>query len=511
MKPTDFVTLSVSAEGEPNATYVSVVPGTVTAGDVENVVRDVWQLVPTVAYRLREAHSGRFLAPDTVLAGTLRPGVTELTLVPSGTVDYARPAASRLHIRLPSGRTAVVDVDDASVTAGDLASQLAVTDGLDSDDVVLLTDDNGWLPPMYPLSLVDRLGSEDLRLATIGNDSSYDDAGGGIPPDATLPGSRTGQTKAEPAAVTASDLDASSVPSEPSVAGGQARGIALDAWIPRLPHPMSASLWRYHASTSPHERLAHLLAFFEGTAQFIAIVLASGMGSVYQPMRPRSDSRFLVATFGAWVKAIERLATVLQGVLSQSDGHRNVAAAFGTASVREPSTLIDERLLRALRAAVRIRNLAAHESDRGSATTLGRLVELETLLPDIENSIRGTFDDWRLIQAQSGMFRSGRYSYDVDILEGAYAGVRRTNIVVSVPLDVDTLYMLDPNVAAPMALLPLIRHQRLLGMPATYLYSRCEGRDARFICHHLDGVTPVIVPKALVYPSIGVFDQVTAN
>ncbi|HEY1192456.1 MAG TPA: hypothetical protein VGE74_32835, partial [Gemmata sp.] len=89
----------------------------------------------------------------------------------------------------------------------------------------------------------------------------------------------------------------------------------LTDWLDTLPAPLATILWTYTAAPNdPHQKLTHLLHFFEGLAQFFATVHLSALYS--QPALlaeefPRSGGkgqRLTHASFGAWQQLWSRLA-----------------------------------------------------------------------------------------------------------------------------------------------------------------------------------------------------------
>jgi hypothetical protein len=464
-------------------TSVVADPRVQRAHDLIEWARHHWSLPDSLEYRLRGADGG-YVAGETQLDQI--PGLEndgEVTIEPLGTRAGPIPARSeaRLLIQNPDGKSIVATVDLFLATP---AAVLDFASGGTPGPPTVVYANGEALPNNVPLAFLGIAENDRLEL------HPQNDA------DLSV-GTEAGETR-----VTKTAPPPLKIPLEPLAADvgdtrsdGPSSRFAIDIWLASLPFPLAAILWQYHAAGEERTKLEYLTDFYEATAMFLGVVIVSALRDVdAQPRARRAvDPSFSRASFGGWVHLLRQTCPALRDLSSTSEGAALLQGLFGVSSTGTLAELISTEVLDALAGAKRYRNeWTAHGGVVGSEETRRRLRILEDFLEPLRLPFERAFHDWRLVIPGRSLYRMGRHHHEVLLLAGANARLRMVKVETGVPLDADSLYMVDPAAPSALQLVPLLAIEAAdEAVQGCYLYSRLEGGIATFVSLSSDP-TPMI-------------------
>jgi hypothetical protein len=240
-------------------------------------------------------------------------------------------------------------------------------------------------------------------------------------------------------------------------------------WLETLPYPLASVLHRYIAQRDPAERVAHLLHFFEATAQFGCAVLISVLRQhpdLLEMARPDiarapgpGRQLFDRADFGLWINLGRTLAKSMNRIgQAFADRQRLVAAADPAAELM--ARLIDAPIWTALDKARPIRNARAHGGLVTDAQVRGWLGTLEGLISETEQALGSAFENVDLVRVDAARFRNGVFEYPrAERLRGYSSVFEEFELRTRVPLESDHLAFVgrDAGISDVLPLLPLVR------------------------------------------------------
>lgn len=293
------------------------------------------------------------------------------------------------------------------------------------------------------------------------------------------------------------------------LAGGikQHASESLDQWFETLPFPQASILraWQATPSQDFKTKYEHLLHFFEGTAEFVSVILLSAFNSnesVFAPHRKKltetmqkQNLSFNRATFGTWKLVIEYLGKQTRDLLTENgknpEDAKNdralCADMFADPSLSLPGALSRKELAAIFSATNKMRNdWGGHGGVVGQKEAELRnqqlLVEVQKLREAITDSWAGT----QLIHALHCRPRRGVFENEVAVLMGSNTEFLKETRAMATWLDVERLYLSKKDSGKALKLLPLIQvgPSPQSAKNACYFFSRLERDGARFISYH---------------------------
>ena len=282
----------------------------------------------------------------------------------------------------------------------------------------------------------------------------------------------------------------------------------LDQWFETVPFPLASILraWRATPSQDFKTKHEHLLHFFEGTAEFVSVILLSAFSSneaLFGPHKQKlseamqkQNLSFQRATFGTWKLVVEYLGKQTRELLSL-DGKKPEDAqndrALCADIFADPSLALPEALSRKELAAVLSTTNKMRNDWSGHGGVVGQeeaQLRNEQLLAEVQN-LRGVIaDTWGHTQLVRGLhcrLRRDLYENEVGILMGSntpFITAQRTTVMA---LDVEHLYLLKEDSTRALKLIPLIQvgSSPQSAKNACYFFNRLEREGgARFVSYH---------------------------
>ena len=281
----------------------------------------------------------------------------------------------------------------------------------------------------------------------------------------------------------------------------------LDQWFETLPFPLASILraWQATPSKDFKTKYEHLLHFFEGTAEFVSIVLLSAFVSnnlVFTPHRQKltemmrkQNLSFNRATFGTWKLVVEYLGKQTRDLLC-GNGKKSTDAnndkALCADMFADPSLSLPEAISRKELAAIFSVTNKMRNDWGGHGGVVGQEeaeVRNQQLLAEVQNLREAIGDTWaatQIIHALHCIPRRGMFENEVSILMGSNNEFLKETREMKTWLDVERLYLLKQGSERALKLLPLIQvgPSPQSAKNACYFFSRLDGESARFVSYH---------------------------
>jgi len=293
------------------------------------------------------------------------------------------------------------------------------------------------------------------------------------------------------------------------LAGGvQQHALAtLDQWFETLPFPL-ASILRAWQATPSHDfktRYEHLLHFFEGTAEFVSVILLSAFSSneaVFAIHRQKLNEvlqkqnlSFNRATFGTWKLVVEYLGKQTRNLLNETGKSPKDAKnermlcgdMFGDPSLSLPEALSRKELAAILSTTNMMRNdWSGHGGVVGQEEAKSRNQQLLAEVEKLRKAIADTWAETQLMHALHCRPRQGIFENEVAVLMGSNTEFLKEAREMSTWLDVERLYLSKRDSGRALKLLPLIQvgPSPPSEKNACYFFSRLEREGARFVSYH---------------------------
>ncbi len=264
------------------------------------------------------------------------------------------------------------------------------------------------------------------------------------------------------------------------LAGGikQHASESLDQWFETLPFPQASILraWQATPSQDFKTKYEHLLHFFEGTAEFVSVILLSAFNSndaVFVPHRQKlmetmqkQNLSFNRATFGTWKLVVEYLGKQTRDLLNENGkkpedakNDRSLCAdMFADPSLSLPDALSRKELGAIFSATNKMRNdWGGHGGVVGQAEAESRNQQLLAEVQKLREAIADTWVETQMILASNCRPRRGVFETDVAILMGSNSDFIKETREMAMWLDVETLYLSKKDSGKALKLLPLIQ------------------------------------------------------
>jgi hypothetical protein len=281
----------------------------------------------------------------------------------------------------------------------------------------------------------------------------------------------------------------------------------LDQWFETLPFPLASILraWQATPSQDFKTKHEHLLHFFEGTAEFLAIIMLSAFSSneaLFEAhKRKLSESmqkqnlNFQRATFGTWKHVVEYLGKQIRQLLSEyekkAEDARNdralCADIFSDQSLALPEALSRKDLAGILSTTNRMRNdWSGHSGVVGQDEARFRNEQLLGEVQKLRGAIADTWADTQLIHALHCRPRRGVFENEVAVLMGSNSEFLKETRSMATWLDVESLYLSQKDSGGALKILPLVQvgPSPQSAKNACYFFSRLEREGARFVSYH---------------------------
>ena len=282
----------------------------------------------------------------------------------------------------------------------------------------------------------------------------------------------------------------------------------LDQWFETLPFPLASILraWQATPSQDFKTKHEHLLHFFEGTAEFVSVILLSAFSSneaLFGPHKQKlseamqkQNLSFQRATFGTWKLVVEYLGKQTRELLSL-DGKKSqdaqndralCADIFADPSFGLPEALSRKELAAVLSTTNKMRNdWSGHGGVVGQEEAQLRNQQLLAEVQNLRGVIADTWGDTQLVRGLHCRLRRDLYENEVGILMGSntpFITAQRTTVTA---LDVEHLYLLKEDSTRALKLIPLIQvgSSPQSAKNACYFFNRLEREGgARFVSYH---------------------------
>jgi uncharacterized coiled-coil protein SlyX len=293
------------------------------------------------------------------------------------------------------------------------------------------------------------------------------------------------------------------------LAGGikQHASESLDQWFETFPFPLASILraWQATPSQDFETKYEHLLHFFEGTAEFVSIILLSAFNSNNAHFAPhrqklmetirKNKQSFDRATFGTWKLVVEFLGKQTRDLLNENgkkpEDAKNdralCADMFADPSLSLPDALGRKELAAIFSATNKMRNdWSGHSGVVGSEEAESRNQQLLAEVQKLREVIADTWAETQMIHALHCRPRGGVFENEVAVLMGSNSEFLKETRKMATWLDVERLYLSKKGSGKALELLPLIQvgASPQSTKNACYFFSRLEREGARFISYH---------------------------
>jgi hypothetical protein len=276
---------------------------------------------------------------------------------------------------------------------------------------------------------------------------------------------------------------------------------SLDQWFETLPFPIASILraWQATPSQDFKTKHEHLLHFFEGTAEFVSVILLSAFSSneaLFAPHKQKitesmqkQNLSFQRATFGTWKFVVEYLGKQTRELLSGDKDARAICAdIFSDPSLALPEALARKELAVTLSTTNKMRNdWSGHGGVVGQEEAQLRNEQLIGEVQKLRDAIADTWATAQLIHALHCRPRRGLFENEVAVLMGSNSEFLKETRSMATWLDVERLYLCNKDSGRALKLLPLVQvgPSPQSAKNACYFFNRLE-RDgaARFVSYH---------------------------
>ncbi len=282
---------------------------------------------------------------------------------------------------------------------------------------------------------------------------------------------------------------------------------SLSQWFETLPFPLASILraWQATPSQDFKTKCDHLLHFFEGTCEFVSVILLSAFSSnqaVFSAHRQKLSEKMFEknlsynrSSFGTWKLVVEYLGSQTRKLLNETgkkpEDAKNdrllCADMFADPSLSLPDALGRKELAAVFATTAKMRN--DWRGHGGVVGQEGAEVRNQLLLGEVQKLREVIADTWaetQMIHALHCRPRRGEFENEVAVLMGSNNEFLKETRAMATWLDVERLYLLKRESGKALKLLPLIQvgpsPQSVKN--ACYFFSRLERDGARFVSYH---------------------------
>ena len=284
--------------------------------------------------------------------------------------------------------------------------------------------------------------------------------------------------------------------------GGLARRLAggikqytderLDQWFETLPFPLASILraWQATPSQDFKTKYEHLLHFFEGTVEFLGVILLSAFSSneaIFESHKQKlaevmqkQNLSFQRATFGTWKLVVEYLGKQTRELLSENgkkpDDAKNdralCADIFSNPSLSLPQALCRKDLASIFSTTNKMRNdWGGHGGVVGQEDAQLRNEQLLGEVQKLRDVVADTWAETQLIHAVHSRLCGGVYDNEISILMGSNSEFLKEARAMSMCLDVERLYLAKKDSKRCLSFFLLSKLGRRLNQRRTHAIS----------------------------------------
>lgn len=274
----------------------------------------------------------------------------------------------------------------------------------------------------------------------------------------------------------------------------------LESWFETLPFPMASILrsWQATQSEDFKTKYEHLLHFFEGTSEFLSIILLSAFSnndSIFEENKKKiietlkkQNLSFQRPTFGTWKTIVEFLGKQTRQMLIGDEDKRAICAnLFEDNSFILPKILANKEVAIILAETNKMRNdWSGHGGVVGQVEAKLRNEQLLSKLEKMKGAVGDAWSEINLVQCLHCRPRKGTFENELSILTGSNSEFLKENRLMTSWLDVEQLYIMNKKSGRALQLLPLIRVGSSPNSVknACYFYNRIERDGVRFVSYH---------------------------
>jgi hypothetical protein len=281
----------------------------------------------------------------------------------------------------------------------------------------------------------------------------------------------------------------------------------LDQWFETLPFPLASILraWQATPSQDFKTKHEHLLHFFEGTAEFVSVILLSAFSSNEVSFGPhkqklseamqKQNLSFQRATFGTWKLVVEYLGKQTRDLLSDINkkpediqNDRGVCGdIFSDPDLIVPAAVSGKDLVSILSTTNKMRNdWSGHGGVVGQEEAQLRNEQLLGEVHKLREAIADMWNDTQLVHALHCRPRRGLFENEVAILMGSNSEFLKETRSMGTWLDVERLYLSTKKSGRALKLLPLVQvgPSPQSAKNACYFFNRMERDGVRFVSYH---------------------------
>jgi len=256
---------------------------------------------------------------------------------------------------------------------------------------------------------------------------------------------------------------------------------------------------------------AHLLNFFEATAQFLGTLFVSAFHSnapFFEAHKrdwfeagkenPHSLAR---SSFGDWVVRCQRLAKTIRQMLSTPEERELCLDLFKTHDSTKIEAISSKPVFSVLEKASHYRNdWKGHSGIVSAKEQTRRLTLLQEELTRLWAALGLAFEDWWLVRPGANEFTRGIYRFRAEKLTGSRQIFKQIDIATPVVMDSNELYFFDSTTRLPLQVLHFFR---MMPGPETeettcYFYNRLEKEAVRWVSYHFEGKAERLEPDPAI-------------
>lgn len=282
----------------------------------------------------------------------------------------------------------------------------------------------------------------------------------------------------------------------------------LDQWFETLPFPLASILraWQATPSKDFKTKHEHLLHFFEGTAEFVSVILLSAFSAneaLFGPHKQKlseamqkQNLSFQRATFGTWKLVVEYLGKQTRELLSvngkkpeDAQNDRALCAdIFADSTLGLAEAISRKELAAILSTTNKMRNdWSGHGGVVGQEEAQLRNEQLLAEVQKLREALADTWSEVQLIHALHCRPRRGSFENEIAVLMGSNNEFLKETRPMATWLDVERLYLSKKDSVRALKLIPLIQvgPSPQSAKNACYFFSRLEREGgARFVSYH---------------------------
>jgi len=276
---------------------------------------------------------------------------------------------------------------------------------------------------------------------------------------------------------------------------------SLTAWVAGLPYPVGSALWAFETKRQNPDA-AHRQAFlvWEAYAAFFAAVLISAL--VQDPVIREAELPLLRqaladlgldmtrATFGTWSVIVQRLAGRFRRRLRGDDADDRAALlqTFGGVSAGALVRILDGKIVDLITDANSKRNAwTGHSGSVSPAEMESQIGYLSDRMEELRELVGDAWQELQCVRAGDASMRHGQVIQKVELVVGANAPFRQTEITVGQMMEHGELYLCADGAAQPLKLQHLVV---LRGSPSSarytcYFYNSRDLNGVRLVTYQL--------------------------